>query len=92
MQYLLKPLLKRFESFWLSFVDKAPTRTYNSVSLTVKIILSELASSFSVPAEAKILCFAYLNSNSTLQLINGILIISKYCQDASMAKQFLCVS
>ena len=48
------------------------TGTYNFVYLIVRIILLELASAFSAPAEAKTQCFVYLSFNSTLPLINGI--------------------
>ena len=39
------PLLRRFDSFWLSLADKVTTGTYIFVSLMVKIILLTLASS-----------------------------------------------
>ena len=44
----------------------------NFVSLIVKIILLESASSFSAVAEAEKQCFVHLIFNSTLQLISGI--------------------
>ena len=70
--YLLNPLLRSFNSFPLSFADKVTTGTYDFLFLIVKIKLSELASSFSVPVEAKTQCLVHLTFNSTLQLINGI--------------------
>ena len=66
------PLLRSFESFWLSFTDKVKKGTYNFASLIVKVILLELASALSTPATAKTQCFVYLSFNPTLQLTNGI--------------------
>ena len=37
------PLLRNFDSFWLSFTDKATTETDNFVLLIVKITVLELA-------------------------------------------------
>ena len=64
--------LRRFDSFCLSFADGAMTGTYNFASLIVKVILLELASTFSTPPAAKIQCFFHLSFNSILQLINDI--------------------
>ena len=69
---LSNPLLRSFNSFWLSFADKVMTGTRNFVSLIVKTISSELSSALSVPVEAKTQCFVHLSFNSILQLINGI--------------------
>ena len=65
-------LLKSFDNFLLSFADKVTTRTYNVVSLILKIILLELASLLSEAAAVKTQYFLYLSFNSTLQLNNGI--------------------
>ena len=67
------PLLRSFDSFWLSLADKVTTGTYNFVSLIVKIILQELALALSAPAADKTQYFVHLRFNTTLQLINGIL-------------------
>ena len=69
---LSNPLLKRFDSFWLSFADTMTFGTYNFVSLIVKKILSSLALALSTTAAVKTQFFIYLSFNSTLQLINGI--------------------
>ena len=69
---LLDPLLRRFHSFWLSFAHKVTTGSNNFVSLIVKIILLELASSLSAPVTDKTQYFVHLSFNSTLQLINVI--------------------
>ena len=42
---LSNPLLRRFESFRLSFPDKVTRGTYNFVSFVAKITLVELGSS-----------------------------------------------
>ena len=65
-------LLRSFDSFRLCFADEAMAGTYNCVSLIVKTILLELASTFSTPAAAKLQCFFfYLSFISNLQLFNG---------------------
>ena len=71
---LSNPLLRCFDSFWLSLVDKVTTGTYNFVSLIVKIMLlsSLLPLALSAPATDKTQCFVHLSSNSTLELINRI--------------------
>ena len=56
---LSNPLLRSFDSFWLSFADKVTTGKYNFVSLIVKII-SELGSLTSLPPLTKT-CFAHLS-------------------------------
>ena len=71
------PFLRGSDSFWLSLADKVTTGTCNFVYLIVKIILLALASSlisFSLPPAEKTQYFAHLRSNSTLQLLNRILI------------------
>ena len=65
-------LIRSFNSFWLSFADKVTTGNYNFVSLIVKIILLELASSLSLPPIAKTQCFVHSSFHSTLELINDI--------------------
>ena len=69
LQYtdLSNSLIRSFNSFWLSF-----TGNYNFVSLIVKIILLELASSLSLPPIAKTQCFVHFSFHSTLELINDI--------------------
>ena len=69
---LSNPLLKSFDSFWLFFADKVTTWTYSFLSLIVKILLLDLASSFSLPIADKTQWFVHLSFNSTFQLINGI--------------------
>ena len=64
------PLLRRFDSFWLSFADKMTIEIYNFVSLIVKVILLKLASLFSLPFADKAQRLVYLSFNSTLHLIN----------------------
>ena len=85
-----KPLLRSFDSFWLSLADKVTTGTYNFASFIVKILLlsSKLPWALSVPATEKTQCFVYLSFNSTLQLINGISIgfqkLLKYFNDTAI--------
>ena len=83
---LSNPLLRSFDSFWLSYADKGTTRTYNFVSLIVKLKLLELASTFSVPSTDKTQCFVHLRFNFTFQLINDI---SSDYLDILMAQQLL---
>ena len=54
---LSNPLLKAFDSFWLSFADKVTTWTYNFVSLIVKVILPGLPLVLSLPSWGKIMFF-----------------------------------
>ena len=70
---LSEPLLRSFDSFWLSFADKVTAGWYNFVSLIVKIILLELAFVLSLPATDKTQYFVHLSFNSILELVNGIL-------------------
>ena len=62
-------MLRRFDNFWLSLVDKVTTGTYNFVCLIVEIILLAL---LSLPAADKTQYFVNFSVNSTLQLINCI--------------------
>ena len=59
------------------------------MSLIVKIILLELASTFSVPLEAKTQCSTHLSFKLTLQLINGISSNLQNDIDTLMTQQFL---
>ena len=53
--------LKTFDSFWLSFAETFTTGACNFVSLIVKLVLSELELSLSLPPLAKTPCFVHLS-------------------------------
>ena len=65
-------MLKKFESFWLSFPDNATIGTHNFMSLIVKIISLELGLLLSTPAAEKAQYCGHLSFNPILQLINAI--------------------
>ena len=73
---LSNSLLRSFDNFWLSFAVKMTTGIYDFVYFTVKKLFLELApsswSALAAPNTDKSHCFAYVNFNSTLQLIKGI--------------------
>ena len=74
---LSNSLLRSFDNFWLPFAVEMTKGICECVYFTVKTIFLELApsslSALAAPSTDKSQCFAHVNFNSTLQLINGIL-------------------
>ena len=67
---LSNPLLRSFDNFLLSLVDKVTTGTYNFVSEIVGLASSLIT--FSVPPVERTQYLVHLSFNSIFQLINGI--------------------